>query len=85
MVGCVVARWRVLFPLLTDRSGGAPFCLLLPDGVMVAQATLTRLVMVRIHAGQPFDAPSGGRLAHGRRPAYTNAVNVLIAKARRMP
>jgi hypothetical protein len=25
----------------------------LPGGVMVAQATLTRLVMVRIHAGQP--------------------------------
>lgn len=26
----------------------------LPGGVMVAQATLTRLVMVRIHAGQPI-------------------------------
>lgn len=26
---------------------------LLPGGVMVAQATLTRLVMVRTHAGQP--------------------------------
>jgi hypothetical protein len=26
----------------------------LPDGVMAAQATLTRLVMVRIHVGQPL-------------------------------
>ena len=26
----------------------------LPDGVMVAQVTLTHLVMVRIHVGQPF-------------------------------
>ena len=39
-----------------DRPGagalfGAPS---LPDGVMVAQATLTRLVMVRIHVGQPI-------------------------------
>ncbi len=29
---------------------------------MVAQATLTRLVMVRIHVGQPFDARSKHRL-----------------------
>ena len=34
---------------------------------MVAQATLTRLVLVRIQAGQPFDAAFG--LAHGLRPA----------------
>jgi hypothetical protein len=27
----------------------------LPDGVTAAQATLTRLVMVRIHVGQPID------------------------------
>ena len=51
---------------------------------MVAQVTLTHLVMVRIHAGQPFDAPPVGRLAHGLRPAYTNEMNALIAEARRM-
>ena len=38
------------------RAGGFFRPLLLPGGVMVAQATLTRLAMVRIHAGQPFDA-----------------------------
>lgn len=43
------------FPALTAELGPAvcPFHLSLPDGVMVAQATLTRLVMVRIHVGQP--------------------------------
>ena len=48
------------FPLLTTATCTAPcpFLILLTDGVMVAQATLTRLVMVRIHVGQPFDAPS---------------------------
>jgi putative endonuclease len=50
---------------------------------MVAQATLTRLVMVRIHVGQPFDAVQA-RLAHGLRPAYSNNVNTMMAEARRM-
>ena len=54
-------RCRVLpdcFPALTAAGGAATcsFRTFLPDGVMVAQATLTRLVMVRIHVGQPFDA-----------------------------
>lgn len=40
--------------------------------------------MVRIHVGQPFDAPSVGRLAHGLRPAYTDFVNALTTEARRM-
>src|SRR5882672_2932165 len=40
----------------TVRLAPCPFLTSLPDGVMVAQATLTRLVMVRIHVGQPFDA-----------------------------
>ncbi len=59
------------FPSLTAAARGAafPFRTFLPDGVMVAQATLTRLVMVRIHVGQPFDAWSKPRLlnACGRR------------------
>ena len=39
---------------MTVRGVGALFgAPSLPDGVMVAQATLTRLVMVRIHVGQP--------------------------------
>jgi hypothetical protein len=44
------------FPALTSGGGRAPlpFLTSLPDGVMVAQATLTRLVMVRIHVGQPI-------------------------------
>ena len=58
--------------------------LLLPDGVMVAQVTLTHLVMVRIHAGQPFDARCDAPLAHGLRPPCTNEMNALIAEARRM-
>lgn len=51
---------------------------------MAAQATLTRLVLVRIQAGQPFDARGDNPLAHGLRPAYTNIVHALIAEARRM-
>ena len=49
------------FPALTavHREALCPFRTSLPDGVMVAQATLTRLVMVRIHVGQPL--PSGSR------------------------
>ena len=58
------------FPSLTDDACAAPcpFRIPLPDGVMAAQATLTRLVMVRIHVGQPFDAPSehGLLMACGR-------------------
>ena len=52
----LIAAWY--FPFLTTSSCTAPcpFRNFLPDGVMVAQATLTRLVMVRIHVGQPFDA-----------------------------
>ena len=49
-----------------DRPGRRDTVLAsLPDGVTAAQATLTRLVMVRIHVGQPFDAALSG-LAHGR-------------------
>src|SRR5471030_972279 len=53
------------FPALTGEVGGATCSLSypLPDGVMVAQVTLTHPVMVRIHVGQPFDALA---LAHGR-------------------
>ncbi|MDB6167437.1 MAG: hypothetical protein JWM88_301 [Verrucomicrobia bacterium] len=45
-------------PALTVLRVDAPLRFLapLPGGVKVAQATLTRLVMVRILAGQPFDA-----------------------------
>ena len=45
-----------VFPALTAvrRTAACPFHSSLPDGVMVAQATLTRLVMVRIHVGQPI-------------------------------
>ena len=52
------------FPALTGRrrEAACPFHSSLPDGVMVAQATLTRLVMVRIHVGQPGDAGSEHRL-----------------------
>ena len=46
----------ITIPPLTRIRGRASFGAPLPDGVMVAQATLTRLVMVRIHVGQPFDA-----------------------------
>src|SRR6185295_17285520 len=54
---------REAFPTLTVTSAAAPLTLLtsLPDGVMVAQATLTRLVMVRIHVGQPIPRISRGR------------------------
>jgi hypothetical protein len=40
----------------------------LPDGVMAAPEILDLLVMVRIHVGQPFDAPSkhGLLMACGR-------------------
>ena len=59
-----------MFPALTGekRAAACPFHSSLPDGVMAAQATLTRLVMVRIHVGQPFDAPSehGLLMACGR-------------------
>ena len=72
------------FPPLTRRGRGASFALPLPDGVMVAQATLTRLVMVRIHVGQPFDAPPVGRLAHGLRPAMHEYLGFSPAHARRM-
>ena len=44
---------------------------------MVAQATLTRLVMVRIHVGQPFDALT---LAHGLRPAHRKTGDSSRAK-----
>src|SRR5215208_5332894 len=47
---------KAQFTALTGKAGDAayPFLTSLPDGVMVAQATLTRLVMVRIHVGQPL-------------------------------
>jgi hypothetical protein len=53
-----LVQWPVANRALTDTAHDAPFPFrtFLPDGVMVAQATLTRLVMVRIHVGQPFDA-----------------------------
>ena len=51
---------------------------------MVAQATLTRLVMVRIHVGQPFDARSMHRLLMACGRPYPNQMNTLIAEARRM-
>ena len=44
---------KVDIPPLTRPRERASFGAPLPDGVMVAQATLTRLVMVRIHVGQP--------------------------------
>ena len=44
-------------PSLTPAARDPAYCTFtLPGGVMVAQVTLTHLVMVRIHAGQPFDA-----------------------------
>jgi hypothetical protein len=56
----------------------------LPDGVMAAQVTLTHLVMVRIHVGQPFDAPSkhGLLMACGRRDTG-NQIYSTNAQARR--
>jgi hypothetical protein len=43
-------------PALTLAARNTAYCTFsLPGGVMVAQVTLTHLVMVRIHAGQPFD------------------------------
>lgn len=67
--------FRVKFPFLTASRcvAACPFHISLPDGVMAAQATLTRLVMVRIHVGQPFDAARKARLAHGLRPACMRA------------
>ncbi len=56
----------------------------LPGGVMVAQATLTRLVMVRIHAGQPFDAHPKTVLAHGLRPASQLELRLYTSPERRM-
>ena len=51
----VVPSCRSLFPFLTGatRAAACAFRNSVPDGVMAAQATLTRLVMVRIHVGQP--------------------------------
>ena len=46
--------------------------------------TLTHLVLVRIQAGQPFDAPPVGRLAHGLPAGQKSNVNALIDEARRM-
>src|SRR5688572_15263442 len=51
----VVPSCRSLFPFLTGatRAAACAFRNSVPDGVMAAQATLTRLVMVQIHVGQP--------------------------------
>ena len=53
--------WILLFSAagistLDPRRVGGFFQPLLPDGVMAAQVTLTHLVVVRIHVGQPFDS-----------------------------
>lgn len=59
-----------VFPALTPGRLSAACCSfakLLPGGVMAAQVTLTHLVMVRIHAGQPFDARCITPLAHDLR------------------
>ncbi len=67
-----------------DRGGGGGSVLTsLPDGVTAAQATLTRLVMVRIHVGQPFDAPSehGLLMACGRREVVTGAFSKMRIRA----
>jgi putative endonuclease len=43
---------------------------------MVAQATLTRLVMVRIHVGQPFDSGLRPTLMAGRLRPESNALSL---------
>ena len=48
------SREPLKYPTLTRPGPGASFAPPLPDGVMVAQATLTRLVLVRIQVGQPL-------------------------------
>ena len=45
---------EVFSALDPPRGGGFLRPPSLPDGVMVAQVTLTHLVMVRIHVGQPI-------------------------------
>ena len=56
----------------------------LPDGVMVAQATLTRLAMVRIHVGQPFDAPSQNSACSWPAAGTAEVRKAFPVEARRM-
>jgi hypothetical protein len=42
----------------------------LPGGVMVAQTTLTRFVMVRLHAGQPMKVQDSNGVEQDRVPSH---------------
>ncbi len=53
MTGLIGRQPRSGLDLRLNTDSFRPSTHALPDGVMVAQATLTRLVMVRIHVGQP--------------------------------
>ncbi len=66
---------RTTFPPLTSSANAARYALrtFLPDGVMVAQVTLTHPVMVRIHVGQPVGKRSeiiGGSVKLRANPLY---------------
>src|SRR5262245_41589508 len=57
-------------PSKRDHAGGIPAgSTKIPGDVKVAWPPVKRLVVVRVHAGEPFDAPCFARLARGLRPA----------------
>src|SRR5437588_8749687 len=59
-------------PALTPAARDPAYStFILPGGVMVAQVTLTHLVMVRIHAGQPL--PRSLAEGHGFEPWFDGA------------